>query len=155
MLSVNNIMDSKHIALGIGILLIGLAAGYFWQSKNTGGTPAPLVPEIVEVFSISGKIKEIRGKAITVEGREIIIASETKIQEGQFKTPDQIVTELREYQKSAAKNNIAPPSSLLTLGRVLSINDLRKGDTVIVEADENIKEKVLFTAKNILVIPKQ
>lgn len=158
----------KHIViLGVvGVLIGGALLGY-WTGFSQGtkqAFPPPLsFPEPTEIFAFSGKITELKENAITMEARissnaagivleprEFLVAQTTKIQEGRLKTAEEFARELQEYQKTAAETGSKTPQSPVTILRDLTFRDLKIGDEILVESNENIKSKTRFEAEKVV-----
>ncbi len=166
-----------YYIVGVGVILI-LAAGtggYFYGSKlgyvagqksseaeinNLKSTLATyFLPPPEEVFSLSGTVKEVGNNFIKIE-----IASFS-----QYPPPPgaSAPTEMRTVRVGAEtaiaeftfdRNEPPVPTGEGVLpqevpGKKIKLSDLKVGDQVTVEAAENIKNKMEFTATKIQKIP--
>ena len=111
------------------------------------------LPEIKEVRSFEGTVKSIGNNSITIEVapsfnsliewpvvREVVITSETKILHRGVKSPDTLQEEFRENKKVLSA----------FFQDEISINDIRPGWTITVEATEDIRTKTSFEASRVL-----
>lgn len=156
----------KHTLIFIfaaGVILGG-AVGYeigFSQGKHALVLPPPFSSS-GQFFSLSGIVKEIRGNIlvigaripldsgeITIAPREITITERTIIQKAQIKSPDELIAELQAYQTKAAKGVPIPASPGKIIGD-LALQDIKVGAEIVVESDENIKNKTRFEATRII-----
>ena len=164
-------IKTKHylfvaIALVVGLLLgYGLGASQGRKSASAEfqeriEQAKKFFPGVEDIRFLSGVIKEIGNSRITIEitsflnpfedwlmMREVIIISKTKIVKQELKDQEVFQKETEAYQKAA--NFSIPPSPFSE--HPVSLNDLNVGDRVSVEAEENIKPKTRFEAKQIII----
>jgi len=173
-----------YFIIGV-VLIIGLVLGYIYglnqglergkkeiekkyQSKIEELYPAPPEPE--EIFSVSGEIKEIKGKILTLE---IITPPTNPFEEAKTEIKTIIITETTELVKAVqrspeeiAKENIAnleakkgnPELKIIPMEQIeqfekeqpSTFSNMRVGDIIKVEAEENIKNKAECTAEKII-----
>ncbi len=126
----------------------------------------PAVPEPKEVFSIWGKIQEVKENSLTVnavfgttnpfeeektELKTINLSENILIVKQVEKSPQEMVIEKENFEKTLRENpdsNIFPPEFFKEVS--ISFSDLKIEDDVRVESEENIKGKTEFTAKKII-----
>lgn len=155
-------------AVGMAILFVaGFLAAYFWMNakmqkasrdcaaslaeaaKKTENTlsGAPKIKMPSEIFSASGKVKSIDGRKITLVSSffgeektyQVIVGDDTKIIKREID-----LSPLKEGSENAA---LAPASEETDS----KLEDVRIGDSLTVDSDENIKNKTEFTAKSIYI----
>lgn len=116
-------------------------------------------PPLNDVRALSGTISKISGNAITIENaqigsplektpptRTVIITTQTKIVRQELKDIILVQKEGAEYQKAPAGK--APPSPFVEIP--ITLSDLKIGDQIIVQANENIKAAEQFTATAVI-----
>jgi len=128
-----------------------------YQAKIKEIFPPPLEPK--EVFSFLGEIKEIKDKTLTL-GVTVHAPNpfqEPKIEKKTVRTNEttKVVKGVAKSQEELAKENsqaeIFPPRPFKK-GESILFSDLKVGDIIEVEAEENIKDKTEFTAKTIMLV---
>ena len=133
-------------------------------------------PSVPELRSLSGTIKEIKGNVLLLETpasfnpfeelpsiREVMVGSTVKIIKNEPKDADLIQKEQEKYQQQLIelqkkiKPGVPPePGSYpipptFFVESTISLKDLKPGDQVLVDAEENIKTKARFEASKITV----
>lgn len=160
------------------VLIIGIAVGFvggrYYKSKSSSNKIADsgceaklekaktMFPSMLEMKSVSGKIKEIKEKTIVLEAiginpledlpvtREITIGENTKIVKSESKDQAAFQKEMEEYQKIISTQTDKPQSPPIPFSeKEVSLVDLKIGDQVLIEASENIKDKTSFEAVKI------
>lgn len=144
------------IILIIGIALIAFAGGLYSGKKLSQSKIDEIqkildyyFPPIKDLYYATGKITAIEGNLISLE---IISPSE------RFTLPDQEPQkEIRKVTITDAtkivKREIAPPGSKEPIIEIeLDLTDLKTGDRISAEAEENIIDKTEFEAKYIELI---
>lgn len=128
-------------------------------------------PTMPEMRSVSGKILSLSGNTITIESmasinpfetlpseRVVTITANTKLVSMEQKNQTILQKEMEEFSKKMSslepgnitqREPVTPPMPFNE--KTLTLSDLSEGDMVNVEADENIKEKVSFTATKITI----
>lgn len=135
-----------------------------YQTKIEKLFPTPPEPE--EIFSISGEIKEIKDETLTVEttfypanplqeskieAKTVRITEATKFVKQVQKSPEELEIEGEAFRKAMEESPeaaILPPELFKEL--TISFSDLKVGDKIATEAEENIKGKTEFGAKKIV-----
>jgi hypothetical protein len=126
----------------------------------------PPMPEPEEIFSVFGTIDEIKDKTIVLKAESVVsnpfeeVKAETKriqvndntefVKEVE-KTPEEIQKEEELFAKALEENietDIMPPMPFKEVS--ISFPELKEGDRINVEAEENIKDKVEFLAKKVI-----
>jgi hypothetical protein len=119
------------------------------NKMGSGNVPAPpekpKIPIPNEITSISGTVEKIEGKTLTVKsfffGEEknyaVTVGDATKIQKSEMK-------------KELPTPEEGKPLESFTLTDV-KLSDIRQNDRVFIEANENVKDKTSFEAKNVSV----
>ena len=126
----------------------------------------PSEPEPEEIFSVSGEIKEVKDKILTLETtfypvnpleeskteiKTVEITEATELVKQVQKSPEELEIEEEAFRETMEENPEAEISSPLPYEEfTISFSDLKVGDKITVEAEENIKEKTEFTAKKIV-----
>jgi len=126
----------------------------------------PTVPEPEEIFSVSGEIKEIKDETLTVETtyypvnpfeetktetKTVRITEATEFVKQVQKSPEELEKEGEAFRKAMEETPeaaILPPEPFKEL--TISFSDLKVGDRITIEAEENIKGKTEFGAKKII-----
>lgn len=126
----------------------------------------PSMPEPEEIFSVFGTIDEIEDKTIVlkieldisnpfeepkIETKRIQINDNTEFVKEVEKTSEELRREEELFVKALEENietDIVSPMPFKEVS--LSFSELKKGDRIEVEAEENIKNKVEFFAKKII-----
>lgn len=153
----NNIVENKHFFF-IGALILavifGFIIGYFFRTgKNT-----LRVDKEEELRSIYGTITSIQNYVLAVnalipftpddiraEKRKVMVTARTKIEEGRIKSPEELV----------AESNISPPAPPYVFLRGIRFEDLKTGDEIIMDSDDNVRRKSRFNAVRILRIKRE
>lgn len=143
--------------------VVGYGAGFSQGIKQTPILPPPFSPSS-DIFSLSGTVKELRDNLLIIEARipsdsgeitiaprEIVITERTIIQKARIKSPDELIAELKDYQTGAAKGAQIPASPGKIVGNA-TLQDIKGGEEVVVESDENIKDKTRFEAVKVIVL---
>ena len=135
-----------------------------YQTKIEELFPSPPEPE--EIFSISGEIKEIEEKTLTLETtyypanpleetktemKTVKIAEATEFIKQVQKPMEEFIKEEEAYRKAIEENPetiISPPEPFKELS--ISFSDLKAGERVTIETEQNIKGKTEFEAKKIV-----
>jgi len=165
-------------------LAIGLVLGYIWgsgQGLKQGREEVeekyqakieelyPSSPEPEEIFSVSGEIKEVKDKVLTLEltfspanpfqelrteTRLVKITETTEFVKAVEKSAKEIAKEEEAISKAREESPGVEPSPLEPFKKeqTISLSDLRIGNTVFAETDENIKGKTEFTARRIILL---
>lgn len=131
-----------------------------------------MFPPMPEMRSISGKVLSISGSTVTIESmasvnpfetlpkeRTITVTSTTKLISMEQKDQASFQKEMEAFSKqmssvkpgSAQSAPIMPPMPFSE--KSISLSDIKVGEMINVEADENIKEKASFTAIKITATP--
>jgi len=126
----------------------------------------PTQPEPEEIFSVSGEIKEIKDETLTVETtyypvnpfeetktetKTVRITEATEFVKQVQKSPEELEKEGEAFRKAMEETPeaaILPPEPFKEL--TISFSDLKVGDRITIEAEENIKGKTEFGAKKII-----
>ncbi len=165
-------------------IIAGLIAGYlggYGAAKSTYEkkieSAQKYFPSVTDIRSLSGTVKEVKGKTITLEtgnlgnpfediptAREVRVTDNTKIIKQEPLDPvkfrnlqDAFQKEMKKVQDEVVKSGKpaasgaypTPPMSFTVLD--IAVSDIKKGDTVIVNADYNIKMEKNFDAASITV----
>ena len=163
------------VSLVVGITG-GLYAGSLFPSAQLGSGLSKeqvdklkkLFPPIPEMRSVSGTVKKIDGKTITLEiaespnpfdewptSRKVIVSDSTKIVKVTQKDPKEFQKEMEAYSSGTIANPTNPASlrnpPSFTKEEVIKLTDIKVGDVITVEADHNIKSETQFTAIKISV----
>lgn len=143
-----------------------------WEAAKKKVEETPYIPVAVsqgEIKSIKGRIITVGEQQITIEARlfnplddeklktrtvgidessEIIIREE-KDREAIRKEQEEYNKKMEDYK--SGKISSMPSIPEISIERVSSIEDLKEGQTVTIESEENIREAVEFTASKVLV----
>jgi len=140
-----------------------------YQSKIEELFPTPPEPE--KIFLVSGKIKEIKDKNLTLERtippinpfeepkteiKKVKITPGTEIVKRVEKSPEELEIEEKAFRKAIEENPkipISPPD--IFKETTISLSSLKVGDVITIEAEENIKDKTEFSAKKISLLRKE
>ena len=126
-------------------------------------------PMMSEMRAFSGTVKKINGNTITLEiaestnpfdewptVRKVLVTDTTRIVRISSKDSMAYQKEMNAYLAATvkaggdpAKTTSLPPPPSFTKEEVIKPSDLKAGDTIIVEADSNIKTETQFTAVKI------
>lgn len=152
----NLAQNKRFFFIGALILAVifGFIIGYFFRTwKNT-----LRVDKEEELRSIYGTITSIQNHVLAVnalipftpddiraEKREVTATARTKIEEGRIKSPEELVTE----------SNISPPVPPYVFLREIRFEDLKMGDEIIMDSDDNVRRKSHFDAARILRIKRK
>ena len=135
-----------------------------YQEKIAEVFPSMSGPE--EIFSVFGTIDGTKDKAIVlkvesavsnpfedpkIETKQIQTNNETEFVKEVEKTPEEIQREQELFTKALGENieiDIIPPMPFKEVS--ISFSELKEGDRIKVEAEENIKNKVEFLAKKVV-----
>ena len=168
----------KKALIVLLILIIGIAVGFaggrYYKSKSSSSKIADsgceaklekaktMFPSMLEMKSVSGKIKEIKEKTVILEAiginpledspatREITVGENTKIVKSESKDQTAFQKEMEEYQKTISIQTDKPQTPPIPFSeKEVSLADLKVGDQVLIEASENIKDKTSFEAVKI------
>ena len=174
-------MDSKNYLILLIVLIIGIVFGYLFgvgaknQAYQLGLEKGkaeieekyqkkieeifPPMPEMEEIFSVSGKIEEIKEKTLVLEETiypanpfeepekrkwQVKITDSTELVKRVEKTPEEIAKEEEVLGEP-------PPLFFKELG--IGFSELKVGQEIIAESEENIKGKNEFDAKKIILQP--
>lgn len=163
----------KAYLIGGAILLVGAALSYslgLTQGLTQGRREVeeryqrkiaeiyPAVPEMNEIFFVSGKIVFIEGKTLTLEETitstnpleeprvrewKVFITDSTELVKRLEKTPE-------EFAKEEATRGEGETPPLPFKEEKIGLSELMEGGQVAVESKENIKGKAEFEAKKII-----
>lgn len=159
-----------YLILG-GVLIVGIVLSFqFGLVKGKAEVEAkyqkkiaeiyPAVPEMDEIFFVSGKIAAIEDKTLTLEETttpanpfeeskvqewKVFITDSTELVKRVEKTPEEYAKEVNEGEGEM------PPLPFKELK--IGLSDLAGGEWVIAESEENIKGKTEFEAKKIILQP--
>lgn len=151
------------ISLSIGWQLGKLSAAKFWQveiAKKQEEIKAlqsalelfyPPLPE--EIFSLSGKVVEIKDKEILMEAE--VRVNRFPLPEGKEIEKQNILVNVTDQTKITEIDLLAPPplpGEEPRPEKVLSFEDIKVGDKISVNSEENIKGKKEITASQIQII---
>lgn len=169
------INSKTYLILGVA-LIVGIAVGYVFGSlaKNQAYQSGlgkgraeieekyqkkikeiyPPMPELEEIFSVSGRIGEIKDKTLILE--ETIYPAnpfeEPKVRKWQVKIADftELVKRIEKTPKEMAEEEILgePISPFKEIE--IEFSDFEVGQKIIAEAGENIKGKTEFEAKKVI-----
>lgn len=179
--------QSKTILISIILSLsIGLSLGFYYGKQSVpsvgGGvnnafngpgvapfTP-PALPANMEIRSVSGTLKEIKGNILVIESPSfndptkmssysVTITNETKLTRQKQKTAQELQKEFDAFQKamqSPGQKPGQPPSAAMIPPMPFTevsatLKDLKVGDRVTAEANENIRSRTSFDAVKILI----
>lgn len=152
--------DKKVFYILVGALIVlavisfAFVGGYnLGQNKSSVGKSAPTPKEngpvatapslFNEIFSLGGKVKTVESNAITFETQ---IAPDPQPQVRKALVTKDTVTTKFEVIKKDGKISGRQTS--------IKISNIKKGDTIVAAANENIKDKKEFTATTVqLLIP--
>ncbi len=167
----NNITLIVVASLVIGGL-IGYGGAAYQYSAQLGKVKA-LFPSQQATTSIGGTIKSISGNVITIETsksanpfedaptvREVTVTSATSIVKRESKDPKIFQQEMEAYQKVIQKAVTVPVATTSTpptavqaplpfSETAIAISDLKAGDTITIEASQNIGTAASFEATKI------
>jgi len=173
-------MDSKNYLILLLVLIIGIVFGYLFgvgaknQAYQLGLEKGkaeieekyqtkieeifPSMPESEEIFSVSGKIEEIKEKTLVLE--ETIYPAnpfeEPEKRKWQVKITDstELVKRVEKTSEEIAKEMGITEEPILPFKEVeIEFSELKVGQEVMVESEENIKGKTEFEAKKIILQP--
>lgn len=185
--------QSKTILISVLLsLIIGLSLGFYFgkQSVSNGGggqnagntllpgenqsfTPPvpPVLPADIEIRSVSGTIKEIKGNILTVESYSFIESGKTvsyavtataatKIVLQKQKDMQEFQKEMDAFQKTMQFSTQKPGQSPATIATppmlfaevAIALKDLKIGNRITAEANENVRNKTSFDAIKIMVM---
>ena len=178
-MNIKKIIVLVAIAVVVGCLL-GYTFGYSRGSKAVVASYTGKVAEVSkffpssqEVFSLSGKIKNIKNDVITIDAdpitinpflkenypsvRQITVNNSTLITKIEQKNLQTFQKEMLAYQKLMQQNSVKETSIVNLLPKQFSENkmalsDLVAGDTITVAASSNISAATSFTATKIQLI---
>lgn len=163
---------NKLVITIIVCLVVGFGLGFFigWQSTN-GVLVAQLekakkfFPTTADVRSINGTINKIQINIVTIDvsqsgnpfedlptTRQVTVVEKTVIVMQQQKDSAVYNQEYKLYLsalKRAATTTLSLPQPYEE--KIIKLSDLKVGDTISVEASENIKTSASFTATKIIV----
>lgn len=160
----------------IGVLIAGLV-GYFLGASfglggsnkglnnMTGDTPLPTMPDS---NFISGQVKSIEDNILFVhtprvnssdqmpEERQVTVGISTKLIKMERKTEEVIQKELQEYQKKIAEmkpgsTEPLPGLPVIYFEKEISLDDIKPGDFLSIEAESGIRMLEKFSATKITV----
>lgn len=135
-----------------------------YQTKIEEIFPSEIEPE--EIFSIWGEIQEVKENGLIVKAifrsanpfeeektelKTVNFAENTLIVKQVEKSPQEMTTEEKAFEKAIRENpdsNIFPPEFFNEVS--ISFSDLKIGNNIGVESEENIKGKTEFTANKII-----
>lgn len=178
-----NTSSKLTIVVATAMFIGGMILGFIVGAGQAGSeieklqakidTAKKFFPQVLEIHSISGKVKSISNDIVTIESsldvnpledfpkeRMVTITSATKLVS--FVQKDSMIfqKEMEEFSKkmsTAPRGSISVPSPLPPTPfteKESSLSDLKEGMTINVEASENIKEKVTFVAVKIILMPQ-
>ena len=138
-----------------------------YQTKIEELYPALSEPE--EIFSVGGEIKEIKDKTLILEigtpaanpfeepkteTKIVKIIEATEFVKAVQKSPEEMVKEQEDFLEAKKENpevEILPVESFKKERSIL-FSDLKVGNIIKVETEENVKGKTEFTAKKIILL---
>lgn len=161
------------ICLMISLSKLSYNKGYLEGQRETEATYQekiaemfPSLPEPEEIFSVSGIIDEIKDKVIVLkvesvvsnpfekpktETKRIQVNDNTEFVKEVEKTPEEIQRDEEQFSKALKENpetDIMHPMPFKEVS--IFFSELKKGDRINIEAEENIKNKIEFSAKKII-----
>ena len=124
-------------------LKISLTPQVIGEIKNADGLPSGA--ERQSIFTRTGKVVALEGKILYVES---IYSQGDKIMKAVFKAEINSKTTIiaRDINELEKRGPFATETTGVTL---ISLNDIRVGDTVTVLSDENIKDKTEFSVQKV------
>lgn len=157
-------------------VIVGLAGGYFWGYAKGGAAVMAsyagkidqlknLLPVPTTLNSLSGKVTAVSGMTLTLAAasitpnpfadafpaiREVTAISSTTITRATQTNPLEFQKEVQAYTSQIGKPGspaVAAPSPVSQT--VISLSDIKVGDTVTVTAGSNILDAASFTATTI------
>ncbi len=167
-------MNKNNITLiAVSALVIGGLVGYgvaAYQYSSQLSRAKSVFPSQEKVTSVGGTIKNISGNVITIETpksanpfedtptvREITVTSATSIVKREPKDPKEFQQEMDAFQKllqktvstsatatTSTKPVVAQTPPLPFTEITLALSDLKAGDTITVESNQNIKTATSF-----------
>ncbi|MBI5045474.1 MAG: hypothetical protein HZC14_00455 [Candidatus Niyogibacteria bacterium] len=162
-------MDLKNnniLLVAVALILVAGFSGYYMGMQKVNKVEAELAryqkalemfvpPAPNEILSVGGTIKEIGDGFVVVESpslsKQFLPGEEVKVETRRITVDG--TTEFTKIdplalptQEDIKNGQFAPKETKITL------SDLKAGDSVTVEASENIKTKMDFTAKKIVLI---
>lgn len=158
--------NNKIILVSAVLILAAGFGGYYvgYKQGNTGPTAEVerykkaverLVPPVpAEVTSVSGAVKEIGNGFIIIESSSlaalVLPGEEPKMETRKITIDDK--TEFVKVDLSVLPTFADLQKGILRAETKIKLSDIKAGDSVTVDAGENIKTKLDFTAKKITLL---
>ena len=178
-----NKSGALKIVAPVATLIIGVVVGFMFGSGQSNPETVKLqaqieaakkiFPPIPEMRSISGKVLSVSGNTMTIESitsmnpfetlpkeRVVTITSATKLVSLEQKDQASFQKEMTEFSKKIS--SVKPGDTAQTTPtmppmpfneKTVSLSDIKVGEMVNIEANENIKDQASFIATKITTTP--